>query len=63
MKAEVLKFDHQFDATHMTLEQMKAEIYRRGWHAGRIDTGRLINGDGLIMVRRVTKKASEEYKR
>ena len=61
MSAEVLAFDHEFDATNMTLMQMKQEIHRRGWTAGRIDTERFMK-DGKQIVLRVSSKAVEEHR-
>ena len=54
----IYKFDRQFCADGLTMGQMKLEIKRRGWWAGKIDTDRLINGDGRIMIVRVARSSA-----
>jgi hypothetical protein len=61
MMCEVLKFDDKFDADGMTLMDMKREIQRRGWTAGRIDTERFMK-EGRQIVLRVSSKAVEEHR-
>ena len=58
---EVLKFDDKFDASGMTMMDMKREIQRRGWTAGRIDTERFMK-EGRQIVLRVSSKAVEEHR-
>ena len=62
MTAEVLKFDDKFDATGMTMMEMKLEIHRRGWYSGRLDTQRLMFGDGKAVVRRVSRAEADNWK-
>jgi hypothetical protein len=62
MMCEVLKFDDKFDASGMTMMDMKREIHRRGWYAGRLDTQRLIFGDGKAIVRRISRAEADNWK-
>ena len=57
MPAAILKFKREFDATNMTIEQIKAKARELGWPGLRIDANRF-HETGVVMVSRMSRKAA-----
>jgi len=53
---KLLKFDHQFDGTHMSPQQIMAKARQKGWPGIRIDANEFMQ-TGVLVIRRLPKRA------
>ena len=55
--AEIIALDRTFDATSMTIEEIRREARERGWPGLRIDAEEF-NKTGKLIVERMSRKAA-----
>ena len=56
--AKIIAFDRAFDATNMTIEEIRAEARSRGWPGIRIDAVKFNEG-GVLIVERMSKRRAD----